>query len=156
MSSLQGEGRPLDYTDQQLLPSIFKLKFHWSSVLSNLLNSLLYTKIFLNFKTQQNICVDAQLLQSCPTLQSYGPQPAKLLCLRYSQARILECTALSSSRGSSPSRNQIHVSCVSCIAGRFFTHCATWEVPSNQIGNQKTKKSFPTCQLRINRHCSYF
>ena len=51
MNSSQGEVRPLDYTDQQLLPSIFKLKFHWSSVLSNLLNSLLYTKIFLNFKT---------------------------------------------------------------------------------------------------------
>ena len=37
------------------------------------------------------------------------------------QARILEWVAISSSRGSSPPRDQTQVSCVSCIAGRFFT-----------------------------------
>ena len=39
-----------------------------------------------------------------------------------SQARILECIAISFSRGSSRPRGQ---TCVSCIAGGFFT--ATWE-----------------------------
>ena len=38
------------------------------------------------------------------------------------QARILEWVAISSSRGSSQPRDQIHISCVSCIAGGFFTH----------------------------------
>ena len=38
------------------------------------------------------------------------------------QARILEWVAISSSRGSSPPRDQTRVSCVSCIADRFFTH----------------------------------
>ena len=36
-------------------------------------------------------------------------------------ARILEWVATSSSRGSSPPRDQTGVPCVSCIAGRFFT-----------------------------------
>ena len=36
------------------------------------------------------------------------------------QARIPEWVAISSCRGSSRPRNQTHVSCVSCIAGRLF------------------------------------
>ena len=43
------------------------------------------------------------------------------------QARILEWVAMSASRGFSPFRNQICVSYISCIAGRFFTTSATWE-----------------------------
>ena len=38
-----------------------------------------------------------------------------------SQARILEWVVISFSRGSSPPRDQIHISCVSCIAVEFFT-----------------------------------
>ena len=37
------------------------------------------------------------------------------------QARILEWVAMPSSRGSSWPRDQTHVSCIFCIAGRFFT-----------------------------------
>ena len=37
------------------------------------------------------------------------------------QTRILECVAISYSRWSSWPRGRTHVSCVSCIAGRFFT-----------------------------------
>ena len=36
------------------------------------------------------------------------------------QARILEWVAMHSSRGSSPARDQTQLSCVFCIAGRFF------------------------------------
>jgi len=43
------------------------------------------------------------------------------------QGRILEWVAISSSRGSSQPRDQIPISCVSCIAGRFFTHWAIKE-----------------------------
>ena len=35
---------------------------------------------------------------------------------------MLEWVFISSSRGSSPPRDQTCVSCISCIAGRFFTH----------------------------------
>ena len=37
-----------------------------------------------------------------------------------SQARILKCVAMPSSRASSCLRDQTHISCVTCIAGRFF------------------------------------
>ena len=37
------------------------------------------------------------------------------------QARILDCVAILFSRGSSRPRDQNCVSCVSCIAGKFFT-----------------------------------
>ena len=37
------------------------------------------------------------------------------------QVRILEWVAISSSRGSSQHRDPIHDSCISCIAGIFFT-----------------------------------
>ena len=38
------------------------------------------------------------------------------------QARILEWATVSFSRGSSRPRDRTPVSCVSCIAGSFFTH----------------------------------
>ena len=37
------------------------------------------------------------------------------------QARILEWVAMPSSRGYSPSRDRTHDSCISSLAGRFFT-----------------------------------
>ena len=37
------------------------------------------------------------------------------------QTRILEWVAISSSRGSSQSRDRARIACVSCITGRFFT-----------------------------------
>ena len=43
------------------------------------------------------------------------------------QARILECVAISFSRGSYRLRDWSPVSCVSCNAGRFFTHWAIRE-----------------------------
>ena len=48
------------------------------------------------------------------------------------QASILAWVAMLSSRGSSWPRNR---TCISCIAGGFFTHWTTWEAP--QRGNTK-------------------
>ena len=47
-----------------------------------------------------------------------------------SQARTLEWVAISFSRGSSWPRYRTHISCVSCIAGRFFTTWVTGELIS--------------------------
>ena len=47
------------------------------------------------------------------------------------QAGILEWVAISFSRGSSPPRDQTHISCVSCIANWFFTHWAIGEAQKN-------------------------
>ena len=49
-----------------------------------------------------------------------------------SPARILELVAISFSSGSSRPRDQ---TCISCIAGGFFTHWATWEVPKSLPDN---------------------
>ena len=46
-----------------------------------------------------------------------------------SQARMLQWGAISSSRGSSQPRDGAHISCVSCVAGRFFTSGTTGKPP---------------------------
>ena len=59
--------------------------------------------------------------QSCPTL--WDPMDSSLpgsSVPGVSQARILECVGISSSRESSQPRDRTHVFCSSCIAGRFF------------------------------------
>ena len=56
------------------------------------------------------------------SLWPHGLKPARLL-------GPLEWVAISFSRGSSRPRDQTHVSCVSCIAGRFFT---LWQADETQ------------------------
>ena len=60
--------------------------------------------------------------QLCPTLRSpMNCSPPGTSVHGNFQARILEWVAISSSRRSSQPRDRIHISCVSSIAGRFFT-----------------------------------
>ena len=59
--------------------------------------------------------------QSCLTLRPHGLQPPDSSVSGIFQATVLEYVAISSSRGSSPPRDQTQVSCVSCIASRLFT-----------------------------------
>ena len=72
--------------------------------------------------TNSQVCMCAISLQSCPTLCNpmnctlSGSSVHGIL-----QARIWESVAMPSSRGSSPPRDWTHISCSSCIAGRFFT-----------------------------------
>ena len=47
-------------------------------------------------------------------------------------ARTLEWVAISYSRGSSWLRDWTHIS---CLASRFFYHCATWEASQLLLGN---------------------
>ena len=55
-----------------------------------------------------------------------------------SQARILEWVTMPSSRGLSWPKKRTWVS---WVAGRFFTHCITWEAPVKQLyPNKKLKK----------------
>ena len=68
----------------------------------------------------------AQSFQSCPTPCSpMDCSPSGSSVHGILQARILEWVTMPSSRGSSWPRDQTWVS---HIAGRFFTHWATWEV----------------------------
>ena len=85
------------------------------------------------------VCMYAQL---CPTLCS--PMDCSLPGFPVHgifQARVLEWVTLSSSRGSSPPRDQTCISCMSCIAGRFFTSWA--------IG-----KALPVWQINIKEKIS--
>ena len=64
----------------------------------------------------------AQLLQSCLSLcdpVDYSPPDSSVHGIL--QAKIVEWAAMPSSRESSWSRDQTHISWVSCIAGVFFT-----------------------------------
>ena len=55
------------------------------------------------------------------------------LYMKILQARILESVAMSSSRGFSQPRDWTHISCISCIAGRFFYHWPTKEAHADYI-----------------------
>ena len=55
------------------------------------------------------------------------------------QARILEWVAMPSSRGSSPPRDQ---TCISCTAGEFFNHWATWEAQKEVMANKFSSVQF--------------
>ena len=84
------------------------------------------------------VCMYTQLLQSCPTLcNSTDCSPPGFSLHGILQARILVWVAMSSSRGSSQSRDQ---TCISCIAGRFFT--------AEQSGKpNSTKEMMPKQQI---------
>ena len=63
-----------------------------------------------------------QSLQLSPILSPYGLySPPGSSVHGILQARIRKWVAMSPSRGSSLPRDQTHISCISCIAGRFFS-----------------------------------
>ena len=67
------------------------------------------------------VCVLCSIAQTCPTLwdpMDCSPQGSSVSGIF--QARILEWVAISYSRGSSQSRDQTHISCISCIGRRIF------------------------------------
>ena len=60
----------------------------------------------------------------------YSPDSSVLEIL---QARILEWVVISSSKGSSPPRDQTLIYCVPCIAGGFFYLLSHRETPINGV-----------------------
>ena len=89
----------------------------------------------------------SQLLvnQSRPTLcEPTGCSPPGSSVCGILQARILEWAAMPSSRGSFQPRDRTHTSCISCIAGTFFTPSAIWEasLPFKSNRSQVNGKMF--------------
>ena len=70
-------------------------------------------------------CLVAQPCQTLCSPLDYSPSGSSVHGI--SQARILEWVIIFSSRGSSRHRGQTHISCDSCIAGKFLTHWTTEE-----------------------------
>ena len=110
---------------QILLGSVCSFLTSWTYGISLTINSLL--------------CVLCWVTQSCPTLCN----PEDSIPLGSSvhgiiQARILEWGTISFSEGSSWPRNQTSISCVSCIAGGFFT---CWTMLFTYTKNQEKQKT---------------
>ena len=107
-----------------------------SSRLIHMISSTVWT--WLETILCENVCFVnlinfTQLLYVCLVAQSCSTDHNPLHCTPpgssvhgISQARIVEWVAISFSRGSSWSRDQTQVSCVSWMAGRFFTR---WTIP---------------------------
>ena len=66
---------------------------------------------------------------------------------RIFQARILEWVAISFFSRSSPHRDGICVSCVSCIASRFFTHLSIGEALISDV--QRTNILVSNCEIFV-------
>ena len=76
----------------------------------------------LSCEWSKELCVHAKLLQSSLTLCSpMDCSPLDLSVHGILQVGILEWVAMSASRGSSWPRDRTRISCISCIAGEFFT-----------------------------------
>ena len=72
-------------------------------------------------------------MRVCSVLSSSLRSHGLLLCSWIlSGKKILEWLATSSSGRSSQSRDETHVSCVSCIGRQILYHWATWEAHSSQ------------------------
>ena len=79
--------------------------------------------MFLHSMCNYELHIHAQL---CPTLcNSLNCSPPGSSVPRILQARVLEWGAISSSEGSSPPRDHMLLSCLSCIGSRFSTSSAT-------------------------------
>ena len=92
------------------------------------------------------------LVAQCPTVcnpMDWNPLGSSVHGI--SQARILEWVAISSSRGSSQPRDW---TCVSCIAGRFFTAGATRV--AHVWANVKKKKKKVTAALNVYQNTYIF
>ena len=91
-------------------------------------------------KSMSGIHVRAQLLSHMLLFAPHGLYSPPVSSVHgISQAKILEWVVTPSSRGSTQLRERIHVSCISCLAGRFFT-AEPLEKPISQIYKEKLLK----------------
>ena len=78
-----------------------------------------------NITETKSLCVYESRVQLFATLMDYSPPGVSVHGIF--QAQILEWITIYSSRVSSLPRDQMHISCVSCIDMQILYHNATWE-----------------------------
>ena len=78
----------------------------------------------VTLKELLDLCVHAQSCLTLCDLMDCSPPGSSVHGVF--QARILEWVAISFFRGSSQPRDQICISCVSCIGKQILYHWATW------------------------------
>ena len=97
-------------------------------------------------------CVSAKSLQSCPTLcNPVGYRPPDSSVHGILQEKILEWVAVFFSRESSWPRGWTCVSCVSCLADRFFT-----TAPSGEPSSTHEELSLHSCCVRVNKTVAHW
>ena len=97
---------------------------------------------FLNQKMgnkSKNVCVCSVMSNFCDPMNYSSPG---FSVHGIFQARILEWTTISNSRGSSQLRDQTHISCTFCTGKWFLNHCAPGKPQSKnrQVKLHQTKK----------------
>ena len=93
------------------------------------------------------------LLQSCLTpCDPVDCSPPGSSVHEILQAWIVRWVIMPSSRGSSWPRDQIQVSCVSCIAGGFLTHWAMWEAPVHLCHSRKSHQNVSSKECQDQNH----
>ena len=130
------------------VPSVFSYrKFLWISQIFQINENIVkINTIFSVLAYPQNISlpshVPACMLSCFNHVRLFGTlwivASETPLSIGILQARILEWVTMPSSSRSSQRRDRTHGSCISCIAGRFFTHWTTWEAltfPSVQFSS---------------------
>ena len=77
---------------------------------------------------------EANCSQSCPILCDLSDCSSPSSSVHeISKVKILEWVAIYSFKGSSWPRDRTHVSCISCTAGRFFTHSKRTKLMLSQV-----------------------
>ena len=91
---------------------------------------LVYVCVWTNAILSQSVC--ACVFSRIWLCDPKDCSPPGSSVLGISQARILEWVVIPYYKESSWSRNQTHVSCISCIGRWIFYCCTTWEVSESQ------------------------
>ena len=140
------------------LPFLFNLVWIFFAYLSTF--NFLYHWYSASCSIRQLVNVDHMLVCVCVCLvaQSCLTLGNPLVCSPPGSsvhgillARILDWVSISFSRGFSSPRDQTRVSCVSCIADRFFTCWATEEAPSHMLTLCQMLDQAPGIQKRENQ-----
>ena len=106
------------------------INFYWRIVALQCCVSFCYTAKWIIYTC---VCVCVCAVMSDSAIPSIDCSPPGSSVHGMSQARILECAAISSYRGSSWSRDWTRVSCVSCTGKRILYHCAAWRATYTYI-----------------------
>ena len=119
------------FSQVRTFSAILSWKQHQANIWHSIIFVFEWVDGWINIGSNKLVLTRVLVSQSCLTLcypVDWGPPGSSVRGLL--QVRLLECVAISFSRGSSWPRDRTQVS---CIAGRFFTVWATREAPQKPL-----------------------
>ena len=121
--------------------------WHWSPVNQPLFHEYKHQGLYQTlFCAQSTVCVCKLLFQLCLTLWPHGLYPPGSYVHGILQARILQCVAMASSKGSFwPGIEPVSLTSPT-LAGRFFTTSATWEALAHDTISLQNIEALPLSQ----------